>query len=81
MNTPVETPSQVPEPWQPRFSIGTMLLCMLVVSGVAAGASYFAQSLRHGRAWQLVFIIFTAAAPLLLGVMVSILAAIFRRRV
>ncbi|MDA1051885.1 MAG: hypothetical protein O3C40_15575 [Planctomycetota bacterium] len=73
-------PQQSPRPWQPRFGIGTMLLIMLIVSVVAAAASYFVRALQGGRAAQLAFILFTIAAPLLLVVLVSIAQSLFKRR-
>lgn len=69
----------VPRPWQPRFGIGTMLLVMLLVSVVAAGAGYLVQALRGGRQFQLAFILFTIAGPLLLAVLVSLVRAAFDR--
>jgi cation transporter-like permease len=75
-----EPPENVPRPWQPRFGIGTMLLLMLVVSVMAAAASYFVRALHGGRVFQLAFILFTLAAPLVLVVIVSLARALFRLR-
>jgi hypothetical protein len=57
-----------------------MLLLMLIVSVVGAAASYFVRAMQGGRPAQLAFILFTIAAPLLLVVIVSLAAALFRRR-
>ncbi len=73
-------PDQMPRAWQPRFGIGTMLLIMLIVSVVAAGASYFVKAMQGGRPAQLAFILFTIAGPLLLVVLVSIATSLFRRK-
>ena len=73
----------VPRPWQPRIGLGTMLLLMLVASVTAAAASYFVRysgAVRGGREFQLMFIIFTLAAPLLLVVIVSLFQSLFGRR-
>lgn len=67
----------VPRPWQPRFGLGAMLLAMLVCSVMAAAGYYFVQSLRGGRQFQLVFILFTLASPLLLAVLISIARSVF----
>ena len=78
-----EPGDSVPRPWHPRIGLGTLLLLMLVVSVMAAGASYFVRysgAVRGGREFQLLFILFTLAAPLLLVVIVSLFQALFRRR-
>ena len=78
-----ESRDQVPQPWQPRFGMGTILLLMLVVCVMAAAASYFVRyigAVRGGREFQLLFILFTLAAPLLLVVIVSLFQSLFRRR-
>jgi len=77
---PSEPHPRVPRPWQPRFGIGTLLLLMLVVSVMAAAGSYLVRALQGGRAFQLAFILFTLAAPLLLVVIVSLLQSLLRRR-
>ena len=77
------SPDPVPRPWQPRIGLGTILLLMLIASVTAAAASYFVRyvgAVRGGREFQLLFIIFTLAAPLLLVVIVSLFQAIFGRR-
>ena len=73
------TPSTPARPWQPRFGILGLLLLMLVVSVMAAGGYYFVQTLRGSRSYQLAFILFTIASPLLLLVVVSVAVAISRR--
>jgi len=80
MKNSAELGNKVPRPWQPRFGIGTLLLLMLVVSVVATAASYFVRALHGGRQFQLAFILFTLAAPLLLVVIVSFVQTCFRRR-
>ncbi len=72
---------EVPRPWQPRFSIGTMLLTMLVFAVMAAAGSYLVRALREGdRRFHLVFILLTLAAPMLLVVIVSLLRTLTTRR-
>ena len=76
--------SEVPRPWQPRFTIGTMLLVMVVFSVMAAAGSYLMRSLQQGtHGSQLIFVLFTVASPVLLVVVVSLLwkiTAWFSRR-
>jgi hypothetical protein len=70
---------EVPRPWQPRFSIFTLLMLMLVCSVMAAAGSYLVRSLNQvGRSAHLVFILFTLSAPMLLMVAVSILRQVLR---
>jgi hypothetical protein len=57
-----------------------VLLLVLVVGVMAAGGNYLVQALRGGRPFQLVFILFTLAAPLLVMVIVSVLVAVFHRQ-
>ena len=83
MSDPLEykEPPPPPRPWQPRFGISTMLLTMLIVSIVGVAASHYVRALQQdGRTAQLMFIVFTLAAPLLLVVAVSSARALFRRR-
>jgi hypothetical protein len=55
-----------------------MLMVMLVLSVMAAAGSYLMRSLRHeGHYAQLVFILFTLSAPMLLLVVVSLLRAVW----
>jgi hypothetical protein len=70
----------VPNPWQPRFGTRAMLLLMLVSSVMAAGGYYLVQALKGGRQFQLVFILFTLASPLLIMVIVSLAYAFFGSR-
>jgi small-conductance mechanosensitive channel len=76
-------PNERLEPWQPRFSIATMLLTMLVFAVMASAGGYLVRALREGdRRYQLIFILMTLAAPMLLMVVVSLVRALvaFRRR-
>ena len=64
-------------PWQPRFSIGSLLLTMLVFAVMASAGGYLVRALREGdRRYQLVFLLITLAAPLLLMVLVSLTRAL-----
>ena len=74
MNSSSANPPPNPPPvWQPRFSIGMMLMIMLLFSVMAAAASYLVRGLRDGdRTAQLVFILMTLASPVLLMVLVSV---------
>jgi hypothetical protein len=71
---------RVPRAWQPRFGIRSMLLVMIVVSVMGTGGYYLMMSLRGGRSFQLAFILFTLAAPLLVMVAVSIFRAVVERK-
>ena len=77
-------PPEVSPPWQPRFTIGTLLLVMVVFSVMAAAGSYLMRSLQQGtHSSQLIFVLFTVASPVLLVVVVSLLwkiTAWFSRR-
>jgi hypothetical protein len=57
-----------------------MLLVMIVVSVMGAGGYYLMMSIRGGRGFQLAFILFTIAAPLLVMVAVSVLRALLDRK-
>ena len=63
---------RTPQPWQPRFGLGAMLLVMFVCSVMAAAGYYFMQTVYFGRQFRLAFILFTLAAPLLFAVALSI---------
>jgi hypothetical protein len=69
-----------PPPFQPRFSIRSVLLLMVVVGVMASGGNYLVRALQGGRTFQLAFVLFTLAAPLLVLVAVSLLHALFRPR-
>lgn len=65
---------EVPRPWQPRFTIATLMLVMVVCSVMAAAGSYLMRSLQRGtHGSQLTFVLFTVASPVLLLVIVSAL--------
>lgn len=68
------------EPWQPRFSIGTMLLVMAVCSVMFTSASYLVKAIRGDRNSQFAFILFTLVAPILLMMLVSGLLHLARWR-
>ena len=68
-----------PVVWQPRFGIRGIFLVTLVVCVMAAGGYYLGQALRGGRPFQLVFILFTLASPLLVLVLVSVVRALLQR--
>ena len=81
--TPMPPPRRnpkVPAAWQPRFGIRGMLLTMIVVSVMGTGGYYLMMSFQGGRAFQLAFILFTIAAPLLVMVAVSIIRALLDRK-
>ena len=54
--------SNVPEPWQPRFTLSQMLLIMLICCVMAAEV-YYLFRISEGRAFQVVFVILTCSAP------------------
>lgn len=60
-----------PQPYRLRFGIGTLLLVMIVISVASAGVSYIVQAGDNPGWQQLVFILFTLAAPVILVVLVS----------
>jgi len=67
----------VPQPWRPRFGIGSLLMVMLVFSVTGAAGFYLVRSLgERDRSAHLTFILFTLAAPILLMVAVSIIRQI-----
>jgi hypothetical protein len=68
-----QRPPDIPQPWQPRFTIGTLLLAMLIFSVMAAQASYLVRSQQGGsRALQIGSLLFIYVAPLLLALVVSL---------
>ena len=71
---------KVPAAWQPRFGMRAIFLMMVVVSVMATGGYYLMMSVRGGRSFQLAFLLFTLAAPLLVMVAVSILRAVLARK-
>ncbi len=66
--------------WRPRFGLGAMLLVMLVCSVMSSAGYYLVrgnlarpgQSGESGHSLQLVFLLITLAAPLLLAVAMSL---------
>jgi hypothetical protein len=68
--------NNLPEPWRPRFSLGTMLLVMMIVCVIAAGVSYAYRAYRLNAisplALQLTFLIFMLASPAIVMVVVSV---------
>jgi hypothetical protein len=69
-------PPRIRGPWQPRFSIGSLLLTMLVFAVMASAGGYLVRALREdNRRYQLVFLLITLAAPMLLMVLVSLTRA------
>jgi hypothetical protein len=68
-------------PWQPRFSIGSLLLTMVIFAVMASAGGYLVRGMREGdRSYQLVFLLMTLAAPMLLLVLVSLLRTLVARR-
>ena len=56
--------TQAGEPWNPKFSMSSMLLVMLVCCAMAAEFYYLSRYLTSGhRIDQLTFILFTLAGP------------------
>ena len=55
-----------------------LLMMMFVFSVMAAAGYYFVQYLRSGRQFQLAFILFTLASPMLLMVLISLMRAFYR---
>ena len=71
--TPSRSRPVAPEPWQPRFGIGSLLMVTLVVSVMAAAGYYLFRVIRQGeRQVQLAFVLFTVAGPLLVLLVVSV---------
>jgi hypothetical protein len=68
-----QTPPQYrPPPWQPRFSIFSLMLTTLVVAVSAAGIGYLVRA-GSGNRGKLVFALIILAGPMLLIVAVSLL--------
>ena len=59
--------------WQPRFGTGSLLLVMFIFSAMGSATFYLARGLEGSHAFQLAFILFTLASPVLLVVVVSLL--------
>ena len=63
-------------PWQPRYTIASLMLITLVFSVASAGVSYLVRFSRtdgsNGRIGTLLFLLITLAGPLVLVVAVSI---------
>jgi hypothetical protein len=57
-----------------------MMLVMLVFCVMAAAAYYFVRALRGERTFQVLFILFTVTAPLLLVVVISSVRALWLNR-
>jgi hypothetical protein len=59
---------------RPQFSIGGLLMLMVVCSVMAAAGSYLVRSLqRPGGSSRLVFVLFTLVAPIVLMIAVSLI--------
>ena len=67
----------VPVVWQPRFGIGSLLLVMFIFSAMGSATFYLARGLEGSRGFQLAFILFTLAAPVMLVVVVSLLRVVY----
>jgi len=67
-------PINRPRPWQPRFSIFSLMLTTLVIAVIATGIGYLVRS-GGGNFGKLVFALIILAGPILLIVSVSLLRA------
>jgi len=77
MNGGKDRPDGRRGPWRPRFSIGSLLLTMLVVAVSATAGGYLVRALREGeRRYQLVFLLIALAAPMLLVALVSLVRSL-----
>ena len=70
-------PQTIPAVWQPRFGIGSLLLVMFIFSAMGSAGFYLVRGLEGSRGFQLAFILFTLAAPVLLVVVVSLLRVVY----
>ena len=77
MNVGEDRPEGHRSPWRPRYSIASLLLTMLVVAVSAAAGGYLVRAVGEGqRRYQLVFLLMTLAAPMLLVVLVSLVRSL-----
>ncbi|MBM4004486.1 MAG: hypothetical protein FJ295_14595 [Planctomycetes bacterium] len=65
--------------WQPRFTMKTMFLVVLIVCVMSAGGSYLARSIRVGARSPLVFFLFIVVAPAFVLIVVNIGLRLFDR--
>jgi len=72
--------TEVPPPWQPRFTLQGLFLLTLVVCAMGTAGAYLVRSLSGSRSDRFMFILFTLAAPPLLVIVVSTLAYLVSRR-
>lgn len=72
--------TDVPPPWQPRFSLQGLFLLTLVVCAMGTAGAYFVRSISGTRHDRFMFILFTLAAPPVLVIVVSALAYLVSRR-
>ncbi len=73
MQTNSDSQREVPRR-RPQFTIGGLLLLMVVCSFMAAAGSYLVRSLqRPAGANRLIFILFTLLAPVVLVIVASLL--------
>jgi hypothetical protein len=69
---PRDQKPRIAKPWQPRFSIGGMMLATLVCAVAMAAVSYLYRYRHAERFGTLLFLIITLAGPLVLVVAVSL---------
>ena len=68
-----------PSAWQPRFTLTTMMLLMLVCCVMSAGAYYMVEGLRSGWTSRLRFLLFVVAAPLCTVTVISFVRLLLDR--
>lgn len=74
--TETDTPTNAESPRRrrPQFSIGGLLMLMVVCSVTAAAGSYLVRSLqRPAGSSRLVFVLFTLIAPIVLMIAVNLI--------
>ncbi len=66
-------------PWQPRFTLRTLLLIMVAACIMSAGGYYLVEAIKSGWSNQLRFVLFVVTAPLLAVFVISTTLALLNR--
>lgn len=75
----LQSPSPIPPPWRPRFSLQGLFLVTLVCCAMGMAGAYFVRSLQGDRNDRFLFILFTLAGPAVMVVLVSLMVWVMSR--